>query len=167
MCAELLMSCGGRPLRLLIRRSLSGLGVGHLPIDQGQLWELESAHRGRPRANQQIGRDRTVRSAIRFSRGAAMKIAPLIASFVLLAPTLAAAWTPPAHQAITQAAQDRLDPGPRKALAKILQGTNVLSPGVLASVATWPDDVRARAQHGTIPDQWTSADIAEADQFNV
>jgi len=79
-----------------------------------------------------------------------MKIAPLIASFVLLAPTLAAAWSSPAHQAITQAAQDRLDPGPRKALAKILQGTNVLSPGVLASVATWPDDVRARAHHGTV-----------------
>ncbi len=97
-----------------------------------------------------------------------MKIAvPFVASLVLLAPALAAAWSSPAHQAIAQAAQDRLDPAPRKALAKILQGTDVLSPGVLASVATWPDDVRARAQHGTIPDQWTPADIAEADQFNA
>ena len=97
-----------------------------------------------------------------------MRIAvPFVASLVLLAPTLSAAWSSPAHQAIAQAAQDRLDPAPRKALAKILQVTNVLSPGVLASAATWPDDVRARAQHGTIPDQWTSADIAEADQFNA
>ena len=97
-----------------------------------------------------------------------MRIAvPFVASLVLLAPTLAAAWSSPAHQAIAQAAQDRLDPAPRKALAKILQGTNVLSPGVLASVATWADDVRARAQHGTIPNQWTSADIAEGDQFNA
>ena len=97
-----------------------------------------------------------------------MRIAvPFVASLVLLAPTLAAAWSSPAHQAIAQAAQDRLDPAPRKALAKILQGTNVLSPGVLASVATWADDVRARAQHGTIPNQWTSVDIAEADQFNA
>jgi len=97
-----------------------------------------------------------------------MRIAvPFVASLVLLVPSLAAAWSSAAHQAIAQAALDRLDPAPRKALAKILQGTNVLSPGVLASVAAWPDDVRARAQYGTISDQWTSADIAEADQFNA
>ena len=115
-----------------------------------------------------IIKDKTVRSTVRFGRGAAIRIAvPFVASLVLLAPTIAAAWSSPAHQAIAQAAQDRLDPAPRKALARIRQGTDVLSPGVLASVATWPDDVRARAQHRKIPDQWTPADIAEASQFNA
>src|SRR5215831_10771747 len=57
--------------------------------------------------------------------------------------------------------------GTSQSTGQALQGTNVLPPGVLASVATWPDDVRARAQHGTIPDQWTSPDIAEAGQFNA
>ncbi len=86
---------------------------------------------------------------------------------LLLAPAPAAAWSSPAHQAVAQAAQDQLTPTARAALAKILQGTDMLSPGALAGVAAWPDDVRARAQHGTTPDTWTQADIAEADQFNA
>ena len=90
-----------------------------------------------------------------------------LALLVLLVPVPAAAWGPPSHQAIAQVAQGQLTPTASAALAKILQGTNTLSPGALAAVATWPDDVRNRAQHGTTPDSWTQADIAEADQFNA
>jgi hypothetical protein len=79
----------------------------------------------------------------------------ILAILVLLTPATAAAWGSPSHQAIAQAAQGQLTPTASAGLAKILQGTNTLSPGALAAVATWPDDVRARAQHGTTPDAWT------------
>src|SRR5262245_40634438 len=82
----------------------------------------------------------------------------ILAVLVLLIPALARAWNSASHQTIAQAAQGQLTPTASAALGKILQGTNTLSPGALAAVATWPDDVRARANHGTIPDAWTPAD---------
>jgi hypothetical protein len=91
----------------------------------------------------------------------------ILALLVLLAPIPAVAWGPPSHQATAQVAQTQLTPTASAALAKILQGTDTLSPGALAAVATWPDDVRNRAQHGTVPDSWTDADKAEADDFNA
>ena len=86
---------------------------------------------------------------------------------VLLGTSTAGAWSGPAHQAIGEAAQDRLTPQVSAALARILQDTDTLSPGALASVATWADDVRARARHGTVAEGWGQADIEEADQFNA
>jgi hypothetical protein len=86
---------------------------------------------------------------------------------LLLTPTSAWTWSSPAHQAIADAAQARLTPAAQAALAQILQGTTVLAPGALAGVATWPDDIRIRAAHGTIAAGWSQADVDEADRFNM
>jgi len=85
---------------------------------------------------------------------------------LLLTPVHALAWSSQGHQAIAEAAQARLTPAAQAALAQILQGTNVLAPGALAGVATWPDDIRARAAYGTVAPGWSQADKDEADRFN-
>jgi len=79
---------------------------------------------------------------------------------------LAWTWSSPGHQAIAETAQARLTSTTQAAVAQILQGTNVLAPGALASVATWPDDIRNRAATGTIAAGWSQADVQEADRFN-
>ena len=86
---------------------------------------------------------------------------------LLLSASNAGVWSSPAHEAIGEAAQSRLTPQASAALARILQDTGTLSPGALAAVSTWPDDVRARARHGTRADGWEPADIEEADKFNA
>src|SRR6266571_3681917 len=78
----------------------------------------------------------------------------------------AAAFSGPGHQGIADVAQDRLSPATRKALGRILQDSDDLAPGALAAVATWPDEVRARAAHGNVAPGWTSDDVQEADDFN-
>src|SRR5262245_29179951 len=85
---------------------------------------------------------------------------------LLLSASSAGAWSSPAHEAIGEAAQSRLTPQASAALARILQDTDTLSPGALAAVATWPDDVRARARFGTVAPGWSQADKDEADAFN-
>jgi hypothetical protein len=85
----------------------------------------------------------------------------------LLETSVAAAWSGPAHQAIGEAAQDQLSPQARAALARTLQNADSLAPGALAGVAIWPDDLRARLRHHTVPDSWGPADSEEADQFNA
>ena len=85
---------------------------------------------------------------------------------LLLLPTTAWTWSSPGHQAIAEVAQARLSPTAQAALARIIQGTNVLAPGALASVATWPDDIRQRAARGTSAAGWNAADVQEADRFN-
>ncbi len=55
----------------------------------------------------------------------------------------------------------------RTALARILQDTGMLSPGVLARGFMWPEELRDRPRHHTIPASWSSADVEEADQFNA
>jgi S1/P1 nuclease len=85
---------------------------------------------------------------------------------VLLTTSQAAAWSAPGHQAIAEVAQARVSPAARAALGQILEGRNDLSEGALAAVATWPDDVRARAAHGTKAKGWTDDDVTEADDFN-
>ena len=72
----------------------------------------------------------------------------------------------PGHEAIADVAQDRLSPAAQAALGRILQNTSSLSPGALKGVATWLDDVRNRAVHGTIASGWSPDDVQEADDFN-
>jgi S1/P1 Nuclease len=105
------------------------------------------------------------RSTVAASRVVRRLVATVV--IVLLGTADASAWSSPAHQAIGEAAQSRLTPQARAALARILQDTDTLSPGALAGVATWADDVRARARHQTVADGWGPADIDEADQFNA
>jgi S1/P1 Nuclease len=91
----------------------------------------------------------------------------IVAGLLFLTPSSALAWSAAPHEAIAETAQGQLTPAARAALARILQDTDTLSPGALASVATWPDDLRARARHHTIAPGWGPADIEEADQFNA
>lgn len=95
-----------------------------------------------------------------------MKRTAIVISLLAFTTPQAAAFSSPGHQAIADVAQDRLSPATRAALGRILQGSGDLAPGALAAVATWPDDVRARAVHGTIAAGWTSDDVQEADDFN-
>ena len=87
---------------------------------------------------------------------------------VLLTVSPALGWGNEGHQAIAEAAQSRLTNKAEAALAKVLiGGTSVtLPPGKLASVATWPDQIRARKSFGTIAEGWDKDDIQEADAFN-
>jgi hypothetical protein len=95
-----------------------------------------------------------------------MKRTALLVILLALTTSHAAAFSSPGHQGIADVAQDRLSPTTRAALGRILQDSEDLAPGALAAVATWPDDVRARAAHGTIAPGWTSDDVTEADAFN-
>ena len=85
---------------------------------------------------------------------------------LLLTTSQAAAWSAPGHEAIAEVAQARLSPAARTALGRILEERDDLSPGALAAIAVWPDQVRTRAAHGTIAKGWTDADVTEADDFN-
>jgi len=95
-----------------------------------------------------------------------MKRTALLAILLALTTSQAAAFSSPGHQAIADVAQDRLSPTARAALGRILQDSADLAPGALATVATWPDEVRARAAHGNVAPGWTSDDVQEADDFN-
>ena len=88
---------------------------------------------------------------------------PMILLVLSLAPTASWAWSSQGHQAIAEAAQARLSPKAQSALAQILQCSVTLAPGALAGVATWPDDIRARAAYGTVAPGWSQADKDEAD----
>ena len=95
-----------------------------------------------------------------------MKCAAFLILFLTFSTSQAAGFSSPSHEAIADVAQDRLSPTARAALGRILQDSNDLSPGALAAVATWLDDVRARAVHGTIASGWSPTDVQEADDFN-
>lgn len=95
-----------------------------------------------------------------------MKRTAILAILLALTTSQAGAFSSPAHQGIAGVAQDRLTPATRAALGRILQDGGSLAPGALAAVATWPDDIRARAAHGTIATGWTPDDVQEADDFN-
>ena len=95
-----------------------------------------------------------------------MKRTALLAILLALTTSQAAAFSSPGHQAIADVAQDRLSPAARAALGRILQDSADLAPGALATVATWPDDVRARGAHGNVAAGWTADDVQEADDFN-
>ena len=84
----------------------------------------------------------------------------------LLLPAAALAWSYASHQAIGLAAESQLTSKTRAALARILQGTDTLSPGALAAVATWPDDLRAHARRQFV-EGWGPIEIEEADAFNA
>lgn len=95
-----------------------------------------------------------------------MKRTAILVILLALTTSHAAAFSSPGHRGIADVAQDRLSPATRAALGRILQDTDDLAPGALAAVATWPDDVRARAARGTIKPGWTPDDVQEADDFN-
>ena len=89
---------------------------------------------------------------------------PSLASLLLLLLMVSPAWSwsAPGHQAIAESAQGHLNDRAKAALAVILFDTDTLPPGVLASVATWPDDIR----HG-FPKTWTQEQRKEASRFNL
>jgi len=70
-------------------------------------------------------------------------------------------WSAPGHQAIAETAQGHLNDRAKSALAAVLFDTDTLPPAALASVATWPDDIR----HG-FPKTWTQEQRKEASHFN-
>lgn len=90
----------------------------------------------------------------------------IVAIGILAAATDASAWAAPAHQAIADLAQERLGPRARTALAHILHTAGELSPGALAAIAAWPDEIRRRQSDGTVAEGWSPADVREADRFN-
>ena len=84
----------------------------------------------------------------------------------LAVPSFVSAWGFAGHQAIGLAAETHLTPKAKAALARILQATDTLSPGILAAVSTWPDELRAHARKDT-PDSWGAVEIEEAEVFNA
>jgi S1/P1 Nuclease len=95
-----------------------------------------------------------------------MKQLLLAPVMLLLIASPAFGWGNEGHQAIAEAAQSALSDRASTALAQMLFATDRLPPGALASVATWPDEVRARAAFGTVAPGWDDAAKHEADKFN-
>jgi hypothetical protein len=91
----------------------------------------------------------------------------IICTSILAFAPQAFGWGNEGHEAIGDASQTRLNAKADAALAKILLDSDKLPPGTFAKIATWPDEVRARASHGTVAKTWTQADVAEADKFNA
>jgi S1/P1 Nuclease len=95
-----------------------------------------------------------------------MKRLLLAPVMLLLTSSHAFGWGNEGHQAIAEAAQGALSDRANSALGTILFGADQLPPGALASVATWPDEVRARGAFGTVAPGWDDAAKHEADKFN-
>jgi hypothetical protein len=107
------------------------------------------------------------RKAAKFRKTAPVTRCLWAAGIVLLTLTSRAfGWGNEGHQAIAEAVQGALTDRVAKALAQILVGSDALPPGTLASIATWPDEVRARHAFGKIAVGWDDAAKQEADRFN-
>jgi hypothetical protein len=88
---------------------------------------------------------------------------------LLVSASPASGWGGAGHQAIGEAAQTRLSDKAHAALAKILIGgdSTALTPGKLAAIAVWPDEIRLRKGSGIVPATWSDTDVKEADAFNT
>src|SRR5215831_11752933 len=90
---------------------------------------------------------------------------PLVSLLTLLLPVSVYAWGSPGHQAVGEVAQANLDDSTRKAIAKILGQGEVLAPGALARIATWPDDIRDYKVSDLQAKGWSQVEIDEAHIF--
>jgi len=71
------------------------------------------------------------------------------------------------HEGVAEVVQGNLEPSAEQALAKILGTGTTLPPHALAQASIWPDQIRARKQYGTVPDEWSESELQEADAFNA
>lgn len=71
------------------------------------------------------------------------------------------------HEGVAEVVQGNLEPSAQQALAKILGTGATLPPHTLAQASIWPDQIRARKQYGTVPDEWSQSELHEADAFNA
>jgi len=77
------------------------------------------------------------------------------------------AWSALEHKAAAEVAQDQLTSATNTKLAKILGDGSKLTPGRLAQLSMWPDEIRAIARGSGPPADWSREDLAEAEQFNT
>jgi hypothetical protein len=77
------------------------------------------------------------------------------------------AWSGLEHKAVAEVAQEQLTSSANAKLAKLLKDGSKLTPGRLAQLSTWQDEIRTIARGGASPPEWSYSDLEEAKQFNL
>ena len=96
-----------------------------------------------------------------------MPMIPMIALVLLAIVSDGLAWSGLEHKAVAEVAQEQLTTSANAKLAKLLGDGSKLTPGRLAQLSTWPDDIRTIARGGPPPPEWSYSDLEEAKQFNL